>query len=51
MFYVFFPPGVYDWTLNSIASIPGPFILTLLRLFYYVLEAVHKLSFLNIRVL
>ena len=30
MFYVFsFPPGVYVVTLNLIASIPGPSILTL----------------------
>ena len=31
VFYVFsFPPAVYVGTLNLIASIPGPFILTLL---------------------
>ena len=29
MFYVFFPPGVYVGTLNLIASIPDPCILTL----------------------
>ena len=32
MFYVFsFPPGVYVWTLNLVASIPGPSILTSTR--------------------
>ena len=31
VFYVFsFPPGVYVRTLNLIASIPGPYILTLI---------------------
>ena len=28
VFYVFFPPGVYVGTLNLIASIPGPSVLT-----------------------
>ena len=32
MFYVFcFPPGVYVGTLNLIASIPGPSILTFIQ--------------------
>ena len=36
MFYVFsFPPGVYVGTLNLIASVPGPSILTSLKPHFY----------------
>ena len=42
MYLFFFPPGVYVETLNLIASIPGPYILTIYFAYKQMLSRLDK---------